>query len=239
MRRHPAMAIGLVITSAAAAQAGGSGHVCAPADDLRREAMVRPMTVAPGAGKLHFVQGEDGGADCPGPAPACASRAYLVPGDQVAVTRIAGDYACAAFQGGPPHFAQTTGWLPRSGLAAPAGAAHQPADWAGAWTGGAARVVIRTAAGGRIALAGTAHAEGAMAEFAVEVTPAGNAAGFATDASGALVTGPAAPGTALGCAIHLWRVGGMLAVADNGRCGDSRARFSGFYRPEAAGVAAK
>jgi len=222
------------------ARAGDAGRRCAPAEDLRPGGHApRAMRVAEAAGRAHFLRGGEAGEACPGAEPACMARAYLVPGDHVVVTRLLGGFACAAFVGPPPRFAETTGWLARAALTEPHLPPPPPAAWAGAWIGDGARIVIRREAGGRIGLAGAAGSGAGAAEFAAAVTPEGDAAGFATDAAGALLAARAAPAEAPGCAVRLWLLGAVLAVADNGRCGNSHAIFNGFYHRTVDAAATK
>jgi hypothetical protein len=205
---------------------------CDPVFDLALDT-TRPVSqaVRPGLDRVHFSKAAP---NCPAATPACTAAAYLVPGNIVLVTGAAGDWACAAFLGGPPRYRLTTGWLPRSALTDPAGPPPSAADWSGTWTaktlGNDQTLTLHATASGTIAIQGetvwggddpqrVANGSIHMGDVGAEAKPSGDRLSAAEDGSD--------------CKLRLWLVGAMLAAGDNQACGGLNATFTGFYHRRA------
>lgn len=168
--------------------------------------------------RVHF-SGDDEG--CPGPAEKCRQKAYLIPGDEVLVSRAFGDWVCAWYQ--PARGAESVGWLPADRLAVSEPPARPPlAAWLGEW--GFYDNSLRLGRGrgpGALRVAGDASWVGVnpgnvhVGEVSGEATPAGNALTV---------------GDEDGCRLTLRLVGAYLLASDNKRCGGLNVTFDGVYR---------
>src|SRR5919206_1006235 len=75
-----------------------------------------------------YFYGDDEGC----PSPRCRLKAYIVPGDEVIVSRTFGDWVCAWYQ--PAKGFETVGWLAADRLAPFETPAKPPlASWLGTW----------------------------------------------------------------------------------------------------------
>ncbi|MCW5731545.1 MAG: hypothetical protein KIT20_12365 [Alphaproteobacteria bacterium] len=91
-------------------------------------------------GRVHFLEPERAGCPAAGEA-ACATKAYLLPGDSVIVTGTDVSHACAIFISDRGR--ATTGWLPLSAIERYDSRTGEGWPWAGHWTGPAGRLFIR------------------------------------------------------------------------------------------------
>ncbi len=191
--------------------------------------------------RLHFLKGDDEKAGCPGDDSACMTRAYVVAGDPVVITRIAGKFACAAFAAPKGQNTVTSGWLPVAALDRPQAVASTARDWLGQWRADEwHQIKITAARNGGIELDGDA-AWGAedpgrrerggvnIGKLAATVTPQNGAVAFSLGTNGAVRAHDAGPGDVT-CRVRLWQLGPYLAASDNIQCGGHNVTFTGIYR---------
>lgn len=221
--RLPLVLLALVCACAAAAaqEAGGD-----PANWCRNGAFAREageLRTARVTGKknerAHFY-GEDEG--CPGPAAKCRQKAYVIPGDEVVVSRAFGDWLCAWHQ--PARGPETVGWLAAGRLAVAEPAAAPLASWLGEWEfyDNALRL-SRAQTAGALRVEGDATWVGAnpgnvhVGEVEGEAAPAGGVLRVGGDDE-------------QDCRLTLRLVGAYLVASDNKRCGGLNVTFDGVYR---------
>ena len=169
-------------------------------------------------GSRVYFQGD--GEGCPGPAPRCRQKAYVVPGDQLLVSRTFGDWVCAWYQ--PARGPETVGWLPAERLGVTAADANPRLTfWLGDWKFYDDSLRLSRGKG-----PGSIHVEGAATWFGVN--PGNVHVGE--------VSGEDAPtGNALKieyeeCLVTLRLVGPYLVASDNKQCGGVNVTFDGVYR---------
>ncbi|HEX7956001.1 MAG TPA: hypothetical protein VF508_03610 [Pyrinomonadaceae bacterium] len=211
-------ALGCAAACAAAQGEGNPANFCRNGAFASDSAAFRLARVTgPKRSRVYFQGDEEG---CPGPAAKCRQKAYVVPGDQLLVSRTFGDWVCAWFQ--PARGPETVGWLPaeRLGVTEP-DANPRPAFWLGAW-----RFYDNSLTLARGKRAGALRVEGAATW--VGVNPGNAHVGE--------VSGEAAPaGNALKieyeeCHVTLRLVGPYLVASDNKQCGGLNVTFDGVYR---------
>lgn len=211
----------LALCAQAAAQEGGNpANWCRNGAFTRDAEEFRTARVDGRKGSRLYFQGDEEG--CPGPAAKCRQKAYVVPGDEVVVSRAFGDWACAWYQ--PARGRETVGWLPADRLATADPAANPPpARWLGAW--GFYDNLLRVKrgrAGGSLLVEGTATWQGVnpgnvhVGELSGEGAPAGNVLTLGDDPAD--------------CRATLRLVGNYLVVSDNKQCGGLNVTFDGVYR---------
>jgi hypothetical protein len=168
--------------------------------------------------KIHF-HGDDS-ARCPDDA-ACRLTTYVIPGDEVLVSRTFAKFACSWFQ--PRKGSETVGWIETDRLAWQANT-RPPAmrDWRGEWR--AYDNVIRitpSKAPGTLAIKGEAiwgsGARTHTGELDYDAKPDADKMKFGdgTDESD--------------CQVTMQLVGKLLVVGDNLHCGGANVSFSGVY----------
>jgi hypothetical protein len=232
---------GALFSGAGQAIAQQPAEQCDVLSDLSADTEPSLYRVRESRARLHFLKSDGDQEGCPRVDAACETRAYLVAGDPVIVTEIAGDFACGAFTAPKGAKQETMGWLPRAALEAvnePPAAAR---DWPGQWRAGFWREIkITAAAAGGIELEGTAYwgaddpgrrERGAVntGDLSATVKPDGGKAAFSLDVNGETHPYDANAGDVM-CQVRLWRLGPYLAVADNVRCGGANVTFTGIYR---------
>jgi hypothetical protein len=206
--------------------------------------VVPSLAIVKPGDRARFVKGGEQ-AGCPNPSAACATRTFVVGGDAVVVSAMAGEYACATFTGPGPKAVSTSGFLPRAQLGAPPTEAPVNAStaWAGTWwSGDEQTITIRPKPDGRIVIKGDATWGGHDPErvkrgavnagnLSAEVSVADGIAAFTDDGDGA--TKPfdlKRPDDSGVCRVKLWRLGPYLVAADNLGCGGMNVTFTGVYR---------
>lgn len=169
-----------------------------------------------------YFYGDDEG--CPGPEAKCRQKAYVIPGDQLIVSRSFGDYMCAWFQ--PARESETVGWIAASQLeVSEADANPSLALWLGTWEFYSNSVhITRGAKAGTLRVAGEAFWHGVNPEN----IHTGDVGGEAAPASGVLsIVGGSDYDI---CRATFRLVGPYLVVDDNGDCGGANVTFDGVYR---------
>jgi hypothetical protein len=169
--------------------------------------------------KIHF-RGDDR-PDCPA-ARRCLLKSYLVPGDEVIVSRTYGNFACVWYQ--PVKTAETVGWIAADKIEEVAEKqAFAREDWLGSWKFYDNSLEIAAGEAETLKITGTALWKGLngnvhVGELDNEARPAGNtlALGEADDEDG--------------CLVKLRLVGRFLIASDNLRCGGANVTFAGVYR---------
>jgi hypothetical protein len=156
--------------------------------------------------------------DCPRPGAKCRDKAYLVPGDEVIVSRTRGGWACGWFQ--PRRGPETVGWIEAARLDLREAEARPPlARWVGEWEFYRNSLSIRRATDGRLSVEGQAHWQGLgdnvhVGEVGGQVAPSGSTLALEDDT----------------CRVTLRLVVPYLIVNDNGQCGGVNVTFDGVYR---------
>ena len=171
-------------------------------------------------GSRAYFQGDDEG--CPGPAAKCGQKAYVIPGDELIVSRAFGEYVCAWYQ--PARGGETVGWVAASRLEiSEADANPALALWLGTWE--FYNDTLRITRGAK---AGTLRVEGEAFWHGVnpENVHTGEVSGEAAPVAGVLSLGG---GDDL-CRATFRLVGAYLIVDDNGDCGGANVTFDGVYR---------
>lgn len=215
----------LLLASCAPAQAqdNASGN---PPNWCRNGAFAEDGTdfrVARAVGKkgerVYFHGDEEG---CPGAK--CRKAAYVIPGDELLVSRGFGDWLCAWYQ--PPRGSETVGWIPAHQLSVAATApSPTPARWVGDWEFGIQSLKIsrETKAGGRLRVEGVAFWRGLgdnihTGGVSASARPDGNVLVAEEDI----------------CRVTLRLVGDYIVATDNSKCGGMNVRFDGVYRRKQA-----
>jgi hypothetical protein len=173
--------------------------------------------------KAYFYDQAD---NCPA-AQTCRLKAYLVPDDEVIVSRTYGNFACVWYE--PKKGAETVGWIPSKNLDYRAVDSNPAAaGWIGEWKYYDNSISI--AAGknaGSFDLTGSALWRGLgdnvhVGDFEESAKADGN-----------LLKIGEGENDEDGCRVSLRRVGRFLIVSDNMRCGGVNVSFSGVYRKTA------
>jgi hypothetical protein len=169
--------------------------------------------------KIHF-HGDDS-ERCPDDA-ACRLKTYVIPGDEVLVSRTLGKFACSWFQ--PGKGSETVGWIETDRLAWQENT-RPPAmrDWLGEWRAYDNAIRISTSkAAGSLAIKGEAiWGSGAR-------THTGELDYDAKPSAGKMKFGDGTD--ELDCQVTMQLVGKHLVVGDNLHCGGANVSFSGVYR---------
>jgi hypothetical protein len=215
------LACSLLHTSPASAQLKGNPeNVCRNGYFPRESANYRLATIKGAAGdKIHF-HGDDN-ARCPDDA-ACRLKTYVIPGDEVIISRTSGKFACSWFQ--PRKGAETVGWIETDRLAWQADA-RPPAmrDWLGEWRAQDNRIRIsKSKEAGLLAIQGEATwGSGAgthTGELDYDAKPSADKMKFGDGTD------------ELDCQVAMQLVGKLLVVGDNLHCGGANVSFSGIYQ---------
>lgn len=174
-----------------------------------------------GSERLRFLEDMEG---CPGKGTqACATRAYVVPGDTVLVSTLHGAFACAFY---PSKGGGTAGWVEAARLdPLTIDDAPPPQAWAGRWSSQGNPEVTISLAGDVLAIEGEAYWP--SPDPPIEERPGGPNMGFI---GGALqVLGNRAVYDDDWCRIEFTLLGETLIAGDNLRCGGMNVTFSAVY----------
>jgi hypothetical protein len=167
-----------------------------------------------------YFYGDDEGC----PSPRCRLKAYIVPGDEVIVSRTFGDWVCAWYQ--PAKGFETVGWIQAHELSLAAPEGDPPAAaWEGEWVSYDNAIDIRREGrSGRLRVKGDAVWKGAnpgqvhVGDIDKTAAPTGGVLRLGDDI----------------CRVTLRLVGRYLLVGDNKQCGGLNVTFDGVYRRRAA-----
>jgi hypothetical protein len=165
--------------------------------------------------------------DCPA-AKDCRLKSYVIPGDEVIVSRTYGEYACGWFQ--PAKGAETVGWIKSENLEM-LETSRNPAekDWLGDWRFYKNRIVIaKSKTTALLDITGDATWEG----------QAGNVHVGELDESAKPLEYLLKLGEndteEYACKVSMWLLGKYLVVSDNLNCGGLNVTFSGVYQKKAS-----
>jgi hypothetical protein len=215
------MACSLLLTAPVSAQLKGNpDNWCRNGLFPRESKDYRLARIKGAAGdKVHFR--DDNHERCPADQ-SCQAKGYVIPNDQILVSRTFDKYACSWFQPRKGH--ETVGWIEIDRLAW-VDVSRQPAEqaWLGEWRHH--DNVIRLAkakAPGEFTITGEAiWGSGAQAhtgELDYTAKPSGDKLNFND--------GPHEND----CQVSMQLVGPYLVVGDNVRCGGANVSFSGVYQ---------
>ncbi|MCI4679307.1 hypothetical protein K9U39_10625 [Rhodoblastus acidophilus] len=206
-----------------AARAQSDDRFCSGVDFANTPSLVIGRIKAD-AGKVNFRKNGDKKNACPSAAAACQEKAYLVPGDLVAVGAKRGEFTCVAYDNGK---GDRGGWLPSSAIE-PAPVETSPESWTGHWKRVEADITIENAKNGL-------QAQGEATFGALDPERVKRGAVNLGSFSGPLVL-KNGQGTVVdsdsvsGCDLRMVRAGAFLFVRDNMQCGGMNVSFSGMYR---------
>jgi hypothetical protein len=167
--------------------------------------------------KIYFYGDER--EDCPD-GKNCRRKNYLVPGNEIIVSRSLGGYACSWFQ--PSRTSETVGWIKIDDLEW-IETDQKPADrdWVGEWRFYDNKLLIsKSGKPGIFAVTGDAIWKG----------PGDNVHVGELDHAAERTGNKLELGSAEDCAVSMQLVGKYLIVSDNLKCGGTNVTFSGVYR---------
>jgi hypothetical protein len=176
--------------------------------------------------RAYFHEDAEG---CPWQGEACASRAYVISGDTVILSKIRNGYACAFY---PSKGGGTAGWLPSLQLSLrPADTRADPARWLGKWSSEGNPQLTFSNRFSKLTVTGKAYWPGPAGthnwpsihegeiDGPVEIT--GRVGHYGEDENL--------------CQVRFTLLGDYLLAHDNGNCGGANVSFSAVYtRPAAA-----
>jgi hypothetical protein len=205
---------------------------CQGVEHLSDNPKISLGAIGPTAARAYFFRNGADGKDCPNPSDKCRASSYLVPGDQIALSRTNGAFVCAEFIDvkGVSH----AGWLLASDIVSPSPVAL--ADWTGSWSREEATITIKPASkAGALSINGQATLgaldpdrikRGSVATGEIEgvAIPSGANLSFTMGDDGATP-----PGDQTACKVWMARLGRYLLVSDNFNCGGLNVSFLGVY----------
>lgn len=185
-------------------------------DELRQAAVAGDK-----AEKLIFYQDVAG---CPEGGEKCKSKAYVLPGDEMIVNKVRGDWACGWFNG-KKH--ETVGWVDARRLQfLREDEVRDLNRWAGKWKFYSNVIEISTAEN-KLHVKGSADWNGGKNSAGVPVVHTGDIEGEITPQNGwARLVMDAGP---YSCQANFTLLGRYLVVTDNSNCGGVNVRFDGVY----------
>ena len=171
--------------------------------------------------RAQFHDDSDG---CPWEGEKCATRAYVVPGDTVIVSRVRNGFACAFY---PSPGAGTAGWLATRQInLSPVDTRPDPKRWLGTWSSeGNPRVTFADKLG-RLTVTGKAYWPGPEGTHDYPTVHEGEIDG-PVEITGH--TGRYGEDENL-CEVKFTLLGDYLLAGDNGDCGDANVSFTAVYR---------
>ncbi|WFS25954.1 MULTISPECIES: lysozyme inhibitor LprI family protein [Rhizobium] len=190
----------------------------------------------PLSAQLYEVQpGDKVEFQCPERSLFCSKGAFVLPGDQVVVTRIDGNRGCAEYlNAAKPHDTDTTaGWLPLERLSK-----QSPrADWVGIWGDDETKIIAKQQ-GDKVRVDATTTLqlgsgdEGGQFAAVIDSTKPLAKFGFEWDFKGNMgkllaYQEKVGPGI---CQVKMNQLGRYLVVGDNHMCGGINVSFSRVYR---------
>jgi hypothetical protein len=208
-------------------------------EDLRQASAVALARIGGGSPRVNFVKRDAVRKGCPSSSLACREKAYLVPGDEVVVSGVKGEFVCVSYVDGKGRV--TDGWLPGAAVTVVQDSpAVQPRDWVGQWQSGPEQTIVIKPASkpDHLRIEGDATwgasdpervKRGAfnIGELEGEVAPEGQNLSFGMGENGTVAFDKA---DAADCKVQMRRLGSYLLAKDNGMCGGHNVSFSGVYR---------
>lgn len=169
--------------------------------------------------KVHFY---DESQSCPDVKNSqCHKKAYLIPGDQVIVSKIDRDFACVWFEPQKMDANETVGWMPVSALKIlEHDASFNVSSFLGEWKDAHNSVSIKTTANtNQYLLTGEA-----VLVVNPENVRTGNVSGFIEPLGRTIQI------TEEACSFRAVATGPYLVVSDNMECGGAYVTFTGVYK---------
>lgn len=220
---HACLAIlawSLLNTSPASAQLKGNPeNVCRNGYFPRESANYRLARIKGAAGDKAFFH-DDANERCPDDA-ACRLKTYVIPGDEIIVSRTSGKFACSWFQ--PRKGSETVGWIETDRLAWQDTKPPAMPDWLGAWRAYDNLIRIsKSKEAGSLAIKGEAFwgsgSRTHTGELDYDAKPAADKMKFGDGTDEA------------DCQVTMQLLGTLLVVGDNLNCGGANVSFSGVYQ---------
>lgn len=228
---------GLAAFVAGAGAANAGDGFCAGFIPGEASGKFRLARVAANGPRVNFLANAgDKNNQCPSANSACRKNTFVVPGDEVVVTRTEGPYACASYRS--PRGSATDGWLPLAALdLAPVPPSPKPSDWAGKWMRFEASLQLKPK-GAEIEVNGDATWGAGdpervrrggvnIGEISGRARPRGNVLAVGDGYDG--VKPPGERKDIADCVARLQIFGRYLVVEDNGACGGNNVSFTGVY----------
>jgi hypothetical protein len=173
--------------------------------------------------RLYFSDDHDG---CPGKGAQCRKKAYVLPGDELLLGKVSGDWTCAWYQG---KARETVGWVPNKNLVIQPPEASG-IDWLGTWKAYNHPGYINIASkDGVVYVQANTRWTGAKLPDGSRVEHLGDMAGELRIDKHRARFGGAWDAAGWECAAQFTRVGRFLVVHDNAQCGGVNVRFDGVY----------
>ncbi|MBS1792540.1 MAG: hypothetical protein JSS81_01730 [Acidobacteria bacterium] len=200
---------------------GNPENLCRNGFFPRESETYRLARVKGKAGDRAYFYGDER-EDCPA-GKNCRLKAYVIPNDELIVSRTFGDFSCAWFQ--PKKGSETVGWIQTDALQSvdsdlnPAAAA-----WLGKWSYGSSEIrITKSKKAGFFEIGGEAYWKGLgdnihTGEMEDTAKPAGN-----------LLKIGAGSKEEYECRATMQLLGKYLIVADNLQCGGANVTFTGIY----------
>lgn len=211
----------LLLTSPVFAQLKGNpDNSCRNGYFPRESKDYRLAKIKGAAGHRNYFHG-DSNERCPDDL-TCRLNSYVVPNDEVIVSRTYGKFACSWFQ--PRKGSETVGWIETDSLAWQA-SIRPPTerDWLGEWRGYDNFIRIsKSKEPGKLAIKGEATwgsgSRTHTGELDYEAKPAAHTISFGDGTD------------ELDCQVTMHLIGRFLVVRDNLHCGGANVSFSGVYQ---------
>lgn len=213
-------ACSLLVTAPASAQLKGNPENWCRNGAFPRESKEYRLAKIKGAAGHKVYFHDDGNERCPAD-PGCRAKAYVIPNDQVIVSRTFGNFACSWFQ--PRKGSETVGWIESDSLewvdAKPPG----EREWLGEWRAYDNFIRIsKSREPGALAIKGEAIWGSGAA------THTGDLDHDAKPSADKLSFGDGTD--EFDCQVTMQLVGSYLVVGDNLNCGGANVSFSGVYQ---------
>ena len=156
----------------------------------------------------------------------CRQESYLVPGDQVVVTKLRMGHACVHY---PNASGNAAGYVPLDRIALQEHDTDPPPEaWLGTWSDSGNPHVAIAMEGGGLTIAGTSYWPGPNGSRRYPYPNIGDIDGPLT------ILGNRARYDDGHCRVDFTLVGQFLMAHDNFRCGGLNVRFDGLYRRDTA-----
>ena len=170
--------------------------------------------------KVYFY---DDSRDCPNDKN-CRTKSYVIPRDEVIVSRNFGKWSCVWFQ--PKKGSETVGWIASDKLQfIESNRTLETVDWLGKWNYAGNQIEIgKGKTADALTITGSAFWKGSgnnihVGELDESSKPAGNELKIGENETGEY-----------GCKVTMRLVGKYLIVSDNLQCGGVNVTFSGVYQ---------
>jgi hypothetical protein len=210
----------LLIAPASAQLAGNPERYCRDGYFPRESKQYRLAKIKGAPGDKAYFH-DDGDERCPADQ-SCRLKSYVIPNDEVIVSRTLDKFACSWFQ--RARGAGTVGWIETERLAW-VGSVQSPIerDWLGAWrTGGSFIQISKSKKTGWLAVKGEATwGSGSNMHTGAldhDAKPSGDRMTFGDGTD------------EFDCQVEIQLVGKYLIVGDNLHCGGANVSFSGVYQ---------